>query len=284
MLGEARRKSQKLSDMVAAEPRCIYCASAPATIEHMPPLSMFKGRSRPNGLEFAACESCNNGTNTADLVAGFMSRLSQADVPGNWMIQANLRDKRLIHSRVPGLLAEIFNDQTTTQEWHPNRFGILEKKMVLRVESPRLVALLRVFAAKMGMALFREHIGHALPMTGGVFTQHFLNAGLAEDQAKAILGMLPLGSTLQQGRFTVGEQFAYRYNSDEKSLVAALIGFHSNLHLWVIASADPELLAPAVGVQLGDLTRPGQLVSAMPAKPLAIVMPSIPLIGIGAPS
>jgi hypothetical protein len=70
------------------------------------------------------------------------------------------------------------------------------------------------------MALYGEHVGHALPLTGGAHTNWYLNAGLAQRTAEGILMTLPLGGTLRQGSFQVPEQFAYRYNCDGRSLAS----------------------------------------------------------------
>ena len=75
-MGEARLKSRSRQEILAGEPRCIYCDAAPSQLEHMPPKAMFRGRVRPSGMEFAACQSCNNGTSAADLVASFVARIS----------------------------------------------------------------------------------------------------------------------------------------------------------------------------------------------------------------
>jgi hypothetical protein len=82
--------------------------------------------------------------------------------------------------------------------------------------------------AKLAMALYREHVGHALPLTGGVHTNWYLNAGLAQRTAEGILKTLPLGGTLRQGSFQVPEQFVYRYNCDGRTVVAALAGEHAS--------------------------------------------------------
>jgi hypothetical protein len=55
------------------------------------------------------------------------------------------------------------------------------------------------------MALYREYCGAALPLEGGVQTQYFLNAGLAQRTADAMLSMLPGMATLKQGKLRSGE-------------------------------------------------------------------------------
>jgi hypothetical protein len=84
MAGEAKWKKKKLATMVANERRCIYCANAPTTVEHMPPISLFKKRARPQGMEFAACKECNQATRGADLVASFFARLSRVGARRLW--------------------------------------------------------------------------------------------------------------------------------------------------------------------------------------------------------
>ena len=79
-MGESRRKSRKGAAIVAAEPRCIYCASPSETVEHMPPRSMFRDKDRPSAMEFGACTACNGATRGADVVASVIARL-HPDIP-----------------------------------------------------------------------------------------------------------------------------------------------------------------------------------------------------------
>jgi hypothetical protein len=90
-MAEAKRKSRKGSDVVAAETRCIYCAAPATTLEHMPPRGMFRGRQRPGAMEFGACEACNNGTRGADAVAAVFSRLHPDQGVGTWQ-QAEIKN------------------------------------------------------------------------------------------------------------------------------------------------------------------------------------------------
>jgi hypothetical protein len=114
------------------------------------------------------------------------------------------------------------------------------QSVVITADRPLLKAYLTVFGAKLAMALYREHIGLALPLTGGVQTTFFLNAGLVQRTADTILRIIPLFGTLKQRRFRVPDQFAYRYNTDGKSVFAALIRFHKGLHLLVWVTSKPD--------------------------------------------
>jgi hypothetical protein len=86
-----------------------------------------------------------------------------------------------------------------------------------------------VFAAKLGMALFREQVGHALPEGGAVWSQFYLNAGMNRQIMESTLAIMPTFQTLRQGGKTTSGQFGYRFNCDEKSVIAAISTFHENL-------------------------------------------------------
>ena len=264
-MGEARTKRRKLREIIASEPRCIYCLNAPTTIEHMPPISMFRARSRPNGMEFAACQDCNNRSSGADLVAAFLARLSQDERPEMLKEAGKLRDQ--MAKLAPGVIAEFFRPDKSHIGWYRTAGGIQRRMVKINMDGPMTRAYLTVFAAKFGMALYREHVGVALPMDGGVQLKCFLNAGLAQQTGDGILAKLPVLGTLQQGVFVVRDQFAYRYNCDGKSIVAALIGFNSNLHIFVVATSQPEFYNFPLFAPDFHFVRPGELTALIPKIP-----------------
>jgi hypothetical protein len=136
---------------------------------------------------------------------------------------------------------------------------------ILNSDGPLLKTYLTAFGAKIGMALYREYIGTPLPLTGGVLTTSFLNFGLAQKTADIILTIAPQFGTLTQGRFQVPEQFAYRYNTDGKSVVFALIRFHSGLHIVIFATSMPEFYSfPTNPLFHEPYVKPGRFLDAMP--------------------
>jgi hypothetical protein len=265
-MGESKRKSRNHANILAREPRCIYCANAPASIEHMPPISMFTSRRRPSGLEFACCDDCNKGTSAADLVASFLARITQGYSTEHILIVEAAERRGKLAQLAPGFLEEFFRRDKTRQVSRRDKLGIIKPYIEIHADGPLTKAYLTVFAAKLGMAYYREHIGHALPMTGGVLTSYFLNAGLSEAAGDAILEKLPIFHTVVQGRFVVPQQFAYRFNYDGKSVVAALTGFHSNLHILTVASTDPRYSELMKNFPTADYVQPGELVSRVPQR------------------
>jgi hypothetical protein len=75
-MGEAKQRQSATQKFVAQYPDCCFCGGIrPAvTREHMPPKALFDSSHRPDKLVMPACDECNRGTSTADLVAAVMSR------------------------------------------------------------------------------------------------------------------------------------------------------------------------------------------------------------------
>jgi hypothetical protein len=265
-MGQAEKKSRNRASILAGEARCIYCEAPPTQLEHMPPKSMFRGSSRPSGMEFAACAACNNGTSASDLVASFIARLRSDDVPDAWEIREANDRKSMLELKAPGVIRELFHPDKSRELWRSTGTGVLTRAVEVKADGPLLRGYLTTFATKMGMALYREHVGTPLPMHGAAFTQWFLNAGLAQKTGDTLLTILPGAGTLRQGTFQVGEQFAYRFNSDQRSIVAALVRFHQGLYVFTIATSEPEKYSLQRSGPTTAIARPGALNGLMPPK------------------
>lgn len=244
------------------------------TLEHMPPKSMFREALRLKGMEYATCGACNNGTRGADVVAAFMARIGQNSSENGWELAENRRFLSGVRQRAPGVLEELFDDRRAEHIYVRTPGGIVLPKVRARGNGPLLTAYMNVFAAKLAMALYREHLGVALPMDGRIETIVFFNAGLAEQTMDTMLEIMPNRATLQAGKKNVGDQFAYRYSSDEREIVAGLVGFHNNLHIMVMATSNP-IYEGIESPVFANKCRPGQLLEMLP-KPKALVLPGLP--------
>lgn len=273
------------AEIMASEARCIYCAAPPTTVEHMPPISMFRGRKRPDGLVFAGCAACNNGTGAADLVAGFIARLSPRYDQASWKIEEAKARAGMLEAQAPGFLGEFFDPRHRTTEWLPTQSGIRRPITVLRLSGPLTRVYLDVFAAKLGMALYRHHCGHPLPLGGFVMCGAYLNAGLARETAKALLSIMPDQSGLRQGRRNhVDDQFVYRFNTDGRSVVVALAQFHDGLYVSTSAFADTEPYGQVPLLPNHRRVRPGELPSMMPYRSRLRAVQKVPLLKRAGPS
>lgn len=241
-MGEARGKSRRREEILHGEARCIYCSATPSTVEHMPPKSMFPNSHRLSGMEFAACLACNHSTRAADAAASFFARMAPTNVVNELEFAEARKLLRTLTSVAPTFIRELFDDRKATHVWAKGRDGFYGRKRRMEMNGPVTYALLRAFSAKLGMALYREHVGEPLPEGGMVFTQHYLNSGLQSQEAEAALSILPVLGQLTQGRQISGRLFNYRYNTDGRTIVAALAAFNDNLFVRVFATHDRQIM------------------------------------------
>src|SRR4051812_33487027 len=143
-MGEARLKSRTRAEILAGEPRCIYCNAIPNQLEHMPPKSMFKGRGRPHGMEFAACQNCNNGTSAADLVASFVARISPDIDDKAWRIIEAKERRGKLEQIAPGFLNEFFRPDTS-RSILLRKQGLLVPYVRMKADGPLLKGYLTTF-------------------------------------------------------------------------------------------------------------------------------------------
>ena len=272
--GRSQQRNRKGSQIVAAEARCIYCPRPATDFEHMPPRVMFRGKHRPGDMEFGCCKACNEGTGGTDVVAAVISRLHPDHGEESWQNEEIRKLIRRLDKYAPGVREEMFRPEKRERGWiRRANVGLMQPAVLVRADGPRLKAYLKIFAAKFAMALYRAHVGVALGLDGAVWCQFQLNAGLTQENLDARVAILPGCETLRQGRKNVGDQFLYRFNTDERTVVAAVAQFHRGLWLTVFASTDPriiglfakpEFLAPPATA----MVRPGELLSLVPAPPV----------------
>lgn len=256
---------------------CVYCHqpldASNYSLEHMPPKGMFKSSHRLKGFEFGGCKACNEGTKAADAAVAFFARIDQfGDDPNNWKVQEAAKFLKSADDNSPGFSRELFDERRDREVIRRTPGGIL-MNLTETHTGPIGQALLNVFAAKLGMAMYHQHVGEPLPPTGGVHGMWFLNAGLGEKTAEGMLKILPGFDTLKAGKQSAMGQFAYRYNSDDKSIVAALTHFQGNIHFFTIAMAEPSVYGFPRPMPFSAFIRPGELASHMPKRQPAIFMP-----------
>jgi hypothetical protein len=256
-VGEASRKRKQ----ILFGQRCIYCERAADTVEHMPPLSIFRDRDRPSGLEFPACRTCNNGTGASDLVAGFVAFLGNNLDGIDWRIDAAKARKGRLRQKAPGVWEEIFEGKSTAKLVEHR--GVLREALSIDLGGQRTRAYLNIFAAKVGMALYREHVGEPIPLSGGIETIVAINLEHARHLFNSVAFMLPEGRTLTQGRKSVGDQFWWQFNTDLRSIVAAYVSIHDGLSIVVFSTAEPETYGFPSGLENSCYSKPATLAAMM---------------------
>lgn len=264
-MGEHKVRSRKRAEILLAAERCIYCGSTtPTTIEHMPPRGIFQGKDRPSGWEFPACKRCNEGSRGADAVAQLMALMEPVSERA-WKVEKIKQIHSAVRRHAPAVAAELALSNNS-RPMLVNFRGLLRDSVEMHVDGPATVAHLDVFAAKMAMATFATYTGQPLNVDGFIYTQWFLNSGMSKEAFEAIVGIMPSYGQLQQGQKVSGRQFELRYNSDMKSIIAALVSLHGCLSILIVATDNEELKGPlaellakhvGIGRPGSQITRPG---------------------------
>jgi len=232
--------------------------------EHMPPRFMFIGKQRPAGMEFDACGACNRGTSVSDLVAGTIARVNSSfDALHARSLESTDHIGKL-NRLAPGFVDEIMGSDERLV-LHLDR-GCWRVGHEMHINGPLVHAYLSVFGAKLGMALYREHVGDCLPLAGAVQSTWYTNIAQAEKIIAEILNKLPSVATLRQGKWSVDLQFAYRYFTDNQSMIIAVVAFHNRLFYVVSAFDERERIGEPLDIPTSTILRPGELLAQLPAR------------------
>jgi hypothetical protein len=210
-MGEA---SPNRRQILQAQPWCIYCGGVnkATTIDHMPPITIFDQRQRPSGLEFSACDPCNGNSDgrLAEKIVGLLSRMSPAPSTdaGREELERLFSEFARHH---PDVLTEMqpTQDQVTKFERQQQANPAISGHP-LNVSGPRLNNAMNLFAAKLALALHFKRTGNIASTSAVVASRWYSNyqvytEGIPEDLLKTVGDP----STLVQGNWSVGEQFAY---------------------------------------------------------------------------
>lgn len=271
-MGESRHKSRAREVILANELRCIYCPGPPQTLEHMPSRGMLRGKVRPSGMEYAACAACNNGTRGPDAVAAVIARLHPDNGESSWQAAEIRKLMFALDTYAPGVREELSQPGKAQSNWlrRPGS-GLLQRVVRVNADGPKVKAHLSAYGVKLALALFREHVGIALPLDGAVWCQFALNAGMSQEHLNERVKIMPLHATLRQGQKNVADQFAYRYNTDKRTVVVAVAQFHRGLWFTLFASCDQRIIEllkrpEFVGLPASVLVRPGELLRLLPSS------------------
>jgi len=220
-------------------------------------------------MEYGACKSCNEGTRGSDAVAALIARCHPRNDSRGWQEKEIRNLIRTVETRAPGVREEMSLLDKFQSGWMQRpESGLFQRVVRLVVDGPKVTAQLGAFGAKLGMALYREHVGAALPLEGAVWNLFTLNAAMTQEKLMARVEKLPIQGTLSQGRKNVGDQFVYRYNCDGRTVIAAVVEFHSNLWFTIVASSDERIVNFFLEKQVSPLpasvlVRPGGLLSLL---------------------
>jgi len=241
-VGEAQAKKLSHKQLLQRFSYCVYCGGVEqaTSVDHMPPRMMFRGKFRPSGLEFPACDGCNQGTKHADLVASLLGRLYPDDATE---LGANDFRKILsaVKNNIPGLLEEMQIGRAG-QKLARKKLSIDNEAGFLRVGGPLVTRYMKTFGAKLGLALHFECFRKAVPRGGGVSSIWYSNVQAAKGEIPPqLLAMFNERWTLKQGKIHVSDQFEYSWVTtveEQHSLFYAV--FRQSFAIASLTAHDPS--------------------------------------------
>ena len=249
--------SRRLRRFISDHPFCCFCGGTQPTtsIDHVPSRQMFFRRHRPQGLESPACNRCNKITGAHEQFAAMLAR-TFPDADSRDASKEIEKLMRAVHRQSPAVLAEMWPSWRQQYDFQKH-FGAGHKGGALSVNGPLVNQSIKMFGAKLMMALHYHCAGNIVPADGGVAIKWFTNWDRVNNTIPdSLFSLQGPPKTLQQGNWSVPDQFEYSWVVTECKRVAHYVSSFRKAFLiagLVHVDAD-ELHATFPNV---DVIRPG---------------------------
>ncbi|MBS9477910.1 hypothetical protein [Ancylobacter radicis] len=245
-MGEAAARKSATAQLIAKFPTCAFCCGLrpSSTREHIPPTALFDNGQRPRDIVIPACDDCNRGSSTADLVIALMSRWSINPTGHEDLDHTHL--SRRLSKQAPEIITEL------------TRFdgGVQQKKARRHLESqgvtvppgfkavsigPKTIPYINQFCYKLSAGLYFHHINEILKTPGQIWIRWQTKEDLsASGPMHEFISILPEYNSLSQGKWKTNEIFEYKlYAEKEKLIVAFAARLRSALYIYGIATGLP---------------------------------------------
>jgi hypothetical protein len=252
-----RAKQSATQRLLEQYPNCCFCGggSQATTREHMPPKALFDNSYRPDKLVMPACEECNSGTRTADLIASMLAR---------WRLDLSEQEKK-DHSRLaarvrtsyPELIAEWTKLNEAERLKAKLEHDAPENSAVI-VIGPLTIRQLNLFSHKVVLGLYFEHFHEPLPDADRICAYWRTKEDIPKGGLPPMLfEMMNKYGTLEQGKWNTREIFEYRFDVNEREgLFACLARLRGGLFVTGFAVNDTNSIVPD---EVSDWTAPSEL-------------------------
>lgn len=236
------------------QPHCIFCGGQQnaTTKEHCPPRALFQSKWWPEGFEFPACETCNNGTGDDDVVVALIGRMDPFLNSGN-------KDGRVaglmhnVNKQYPGFLKEMVGMSAGESRRAARSLGIkpppgltYQQTGIVNV-TERMDKAVQTLAGKLSKAIYYLETGQIFPAAGDIQFHWFTNTDLFKSGSPPVLEAFehieaPVPRIFRNGQ-NLSEQFDYRYAlSEDKELALLRAVFGRAFGFVTISSPIPGKL------------------------------------------
>lgn len=175
---------------------------------------MFRFKHRPLGLESPACNSCNRLTGGHEQFAAMLARVYPN---AETMAEAKEFEALMlaVRKQSPLLFGELH--ASWRQQYDvAGMFGDGFKGGAMNVGGPLVNRSMKMFGAKLTMALHYKSTGTILPAAGGASIRWYTNWDRVRDRIpEELFKFVGSPETLRQGKWSVAEQFEYSWAGDD---------------------------------------------------------------------
>lgn len=201
----------KRSQLLNQHRKCIYCGggAASTTWDHMPNKGMFP-KDRPGGLEFPSCDECNQGSKWFEDIASFVGSVqlaSDGEAKSTEHFKRKLSHLVKVHPEIADELRPTFRQKKQVRKLE--HAGAVASA-ALNLQGPTVSLALKLYGAKLGLALHWAETGIVLPVGGRVGVISYSNEALYRGGVpQHLFEMLPEQRILRQGKKTSAYPFSF---------------------------------------------------------------------------
>jgi hypothetical protein len=234
----------------------------------MPPKALFENKHRPDKLVMPACDECNRGTSTSDLVVSLVSRWSLEQTPYTDTDHAKLVGQ--IRIQAPDVLREwnraFTPDMQRKGQLHLKRQGVeIPPETSLVTIGPRTIRHLNVFSHKVALTLYFEHFKRPLSNNGRVQAFWRSKEDFHHGVPLDLINLMGQHNKLVQGRWDTGKIFEYKYDVNvADGLFGCFARFRQGFYVLGFAVENKDILSTNSELIHGGWLPPRDLLSANP--------------------
>lgn len=224
-MGEAKQRGKRLQQFLQKHPTCCFCGGkvAATTIEHAPPIVFFVDRLRPSTHEFPACERCNVGSRSQDMMAAFTSIMMASAV--------NPLPKGYVDKIISGAVNN-YPDAMACFERNADELvvknGLARRAVSVKTHGELYRRWLNPWAVRQGLALWYLYTRKPLPEEGRVCVRWFSNVEMWTNASlQRVFELMPNTGMLESGRNNSAGQYEYKFAIDEDMIAG---NFNIALH------------------------------------------------------
>ncbi len=239
-MGESNKYRRKF---FSGHPVCCFCGGVKKAdeIEHIPPRFMFLNKHRPAGFEFPTCRECNRASRKTDTVVAFLSKFgSLQNLSEKYQADFDIAARGLFR-HCPETYEEITNGRYGNKREEKKFKNLYGESVAIVSLGPKQKEHINLFGLKLTLATYYSVASRIASKNSRITVYMHTSKNLLEDTLPRELDFLGRFRTMQQGTWSVSDQFLYRYALVENNRSAVFqFVLHNNLVLSTFIFDDPE--------------------------------------------